>query len=97
MQVTLKEDADERQPGRTARKNSKHMHINYTRNGSCVGTDKQLEHKYLLDVHIQGLTVVYKQAEHRRWQRFCFMTDISYFSKMPQVRSMHDKPGCVLT
>ena len=93
---TARKDSQERQPGKTARKDSEHMHIYYTRNGSCVGTDRQLEHNYLLYVRIQGLTIVYKQAEHRRWQRFCSMTDISYFSKMPQVRYMHDKPGCVL-
>ena len=28
---------------------------------------------------------------------WCMATPICYFSKMPQVRTMHDKPGCVQT
>ena len=44
----------------------------------------------LVVIPIQGLAVVYRQAEHRRGHRFCFYgycmaTPISYYSKVAQV------------
>ena len=66
----------------------------------------QLEHEYpvptiALPICIQALTVVYRQAKRRKRQRFCFMADawymtpIAYFSKVPQVRTMHNEPGYI--
>ena len=58
------------------------------RNGSCVGSDIS----WSVSIPIQELTVVYRQAEHRKRHRFCFMA--IYFYKMAQVKNMHDKPAC---
>ena len=55
-------------------------HLLYKDN-SCVGNDignyRQLKRKYLPYVYVamQGLTVVYREAEHRRRQRSCFTAD----------------------
>ena len=49
-----------------------------------------------MSIPIQELTVVYRQAEHRRWHRFCFIlsycvaTPIGCFYKMAQVKIMND-------
>ena len=62
--------------------------------------NRQLECEYpvpteALPICIQALTVVYRQAERRKWQIFCFMADaymatpIGYFSKVPHVRTLH--------
>ena len=66
------------------------------RDGSCVGSDfwdRQLECEYVLYVCKADSCIDRLKAEGSRdsasW-RLCF-------SKMPQVRTMHDKPGCVQT
>ena len=71
-----------------------------TRNGSCVGSDIG----WSVSIPIQELTVGYSltgrtqkaaqillfMANHK-----CMATPISYFYKMAQVNTMHDKPACV--
>ena len=51
---TARKDSQEGQPGKTARKDSEHMHIYYTRNGSCVGTNRQLEQNYCIAGYFGG-------------------------------------------
>ena len=70
-----------------------------TRNGSCVDIDIGIG-SWSVSLPIQGLPVVYRQAERRKGHRFCFYgycvaTPIGYSSKMAQVKTMYDKPPCV--
>ena len=74
------------------------MHTCCTRNGSCVGRDIG----WSVSIPIQELTFVYRQAEHRRQHTLWLLRGDShrlpgYFSKMAQVKSMHDKSACVQT
>ena len=57
---------------------------------------------YRMCMYTSAIKQLCRQTEHRR-QRFCFTADAwrppicQPFSKMPQVRTMHHKPGCVQT
>ena len=64
-------DSQERQPGKTARKDSRNMCTYCTRNGKCVGSDIGIG-DWIVSIPIQGLTVMYRQVERRRQHRFCF-------------------------
>ena len=81
---------------KTARKDSWSMCTYCTKTGSCVGSDIKLG-SWSVSIHIQGLTVVYRQTECRRCHKygFCMATDIGYFIKMAQIKTMHDKPAYV--
>ena len=67
-----------------------------TRNGSCVGSNIGIG-SWSVSIPIQDLTVVYTQAEHKAEQillyGYCVATPVGYFSKVAQVKTMHDKPA----
>ena len=63
----MKDDPCERQ--------SECAHLLY-KDGSCVGSDIGIGSWSMsipMSIPIQDSTVVYRQAEHRRWHRFCFI------------------------
>jgi len=87
---------------KTARKDSWELHTPILYKGwKLCGSDIG-RGSWSVSIPIQGLTVVYRQAEHRRGHRFCFMAIAWLLPSAIPLRwlkwtTMHHKPVCVQT